>query len=298
MDRIVENEYARDLLVKYVQSHKLPFTASLVSGKHRTTRQNKLQRKWMTEIAEQMEGTFPDAEHVRGYCKLHFGVPILREENEAFRLTYDKRLKPRPYPEKLEFMMEPLSLPVTSIMTTRQKTDYLDRIYKHFTEQGVMLTVPKDELYQPDTEAETPSLEASAQDGGGDTSSPSSSSANPEADLSPASDARVGEADEFSPASPSEGLRQIGKSLLTYTEFLIDDLPNLQSDDDLKVARRKLWETVTVSNAEAYEALSEEDQQKVKEFSGYCFGIIKQDGENSLMGAREIAKERFGVEVA
>jgi len=40
--------------------------------------------------------------------------------------------------------MEPLDFPVTRIMNTSQKTRYLDRIYKDFTEQGVVLTIPPD----------------------------------------------------------------------------------------------------------------------------------------------------------
>ena len=39
-------------------------------------------------------------------------------------------------------MMEPLDLPVTRIMTTNQKTRYLDAIYRHFVEQGMQLTIP------------------------------------------------------------------------------------------------------------------------------------------------------------
>jgi hypothetical protein len=40
--------------------------------------------------------------------------------------------------------MEPISLPVTSIMTTRQKTAYLDEIHRFYSEQGLILTNPED----------------------------------------------------------------------------------------------------------------------------------------------------------
>lgn len=143
-DRIVETEQARTMLVRFIEGQKLPFTASIVSGKHRTTKQNKLQRKWMTEIAEQREDVSP--EEVRGYCKLHLGVPILREENEAFRIRYDEIVKPMPYAQKLAIMMEPLSMPVTSLMNTKQKTAYLDAVHRHFSEQGIVLTDPGDLL--------------------------------------------------------------------------------------------------------------------------------------------------------
>jgi hypothetical protein len=145
-DRIVETEQAREMLIRFVRAHKLPFTASITAGKHRTTRQNKLQRQWMKEIAEQLEDR--TAEEARGYCKLHFGVPILREENEAFRQRYDRIVRPLSYEDKLTIMMEPLDLPATRIMTSKQKTTYLDTVHKHFTEQGIVLTDPGDLLRQ------------------------------------------------------------------------------------------------------------------------------------------------------
>lgn len=150
-DRIVENEYQRKMLVRFIEGHKLPFTATVTAGKHRTTRQNKLQRKWMTEIAEQRGDI--TANEVRAYCKLTIGVPILRAENEAFRERYDAIVRPLPYEQKISIMMEPLDMPVTRIMTTKQKTAYLDAVFRHFSEQGIVLTVPPDDRYGDDGRA-------------------------------------------------------------------------------------------------------------------------------------------------
>jgi hypothetical protein len=141
-NRIVETEQARDMLVKFIQSRPLPFTATLTDGKHRTNDQNRLQRLWMVEIATQLGDRTP--EETRGECKLTFGVPILRAENDAFRARYDEVIKPLPYEMKLKLMMEPISLPITSIMTTRQKTAYLDAIHRHYSGLGVELTNPED----------------------------------------------------------------------------------------------------------------------------------------------------------
>lgn len=140
-NRIIETEQAREMLVKFIQGRKLPFTATLTDGKHRTTHQNRLQRQWMVEIAAQLGDRTP--EEVRGYCKLHFGIPILRE-NDAFRKEYDDLVRPLPYEAKLKLMMEPFDFGVTRIMTTRQKTEYLDAVHKHFSEQGLVLTNPED----------------------------------------------------------------------------------------------------------------------------------------------------------
>lgn len=144
-DRIVETEYDRKMLLRFIENQKLPLTASIVPGKHRSTEQNKLQRLWVREISVQMLGSFESTEHVRGYCKLHFGVPILRNENEAFCSEYDAIVRPLPYEHKLKLMMVPFDFGVTRIMTTRQKATYLDTIHQHFSERGVVLTDPEEQ---------------------------------------------------------------------------------------------------------------------------------------------------------
>ncbi len=141
-DRIIQSEYDRSQFIKFLQGHKLPCTVTVTEGKHRSTRQNKLQRLWTGEIADQIDGW--TREEVRAYCKLHHGVPILRDENEAFRLRYDDVVKPLDYEQKLALMAVPLDMPVTRIMSTKQKARYLDTIYRDFAERGLSLTSPDD----------------------------------------------------------------------------------------------------------------------------------------------------------
>lgn len=138
--RTIRTKTDLDLLLRFLRDRKLPFTVEVRAGAKRTTDQNRLQRLWLNEVAEQMGDRTP--EEVRGYCKLTMGVPILRAENENFATSYDRIVKPLPYEQKLAIMMEPLDLPVTRIMTTAQKTAYLDAVYRHFTEQGLVLTQP------------------------------------------------------------------------------------------------------------------------------------------------------------
>lgn len=139
--RVISNEADLTLLVQYLRARKRPYTVDIVAGKHRTNEQNHLQRLWLNEAAEQLGDH--TAEELRGICKLQFGVPILRAENTEFREKYDQHVKPLPYEQKLAFMMEPLDFPVTRLMSTGQKTRYLEAIQKHFLEQGVALTEPK-----------------------------------------------------------------------------------------------------------------------------------------------------------
>lgn len=151
VQRFIESEFGRQSLIRFVEKQKLPFIAEVTPGRARTVAQNKLQRMWLNEISEQMGDRTP--EEVRGFCKLHFGVPIMRSASEGFQQTYDEVIRPLPYPAKLKLMMVPLDLPVTRIMNTKQTTQYLDDIYAYFTAEGVALTMPDDGRYgQPGAE--------------------------------------------------------------------------------------------------------------------------------------------------
>jgi len=140
--RVLLNKSDRDQFFKLVESYELPVTVTIAKGKNRSIEQNRLQRLWLNEAAEQLDNN-QTAEELRGYCKLHFGVPILRESNEDFRAAYDRVIKPLAYELKLLAMMEPLDFPVTRLMTTKQSTEYLDAIHKHFSELGCRLTDPE-----------------------------------------------------------------------------------------------------------------------------------------------------------
>lgn len=150
INRVIRNELDRKMLMRLVEARATPFTITLTDGASRTTDQNKLQRKWITEIAEQLGDQTP--EEIRAYCKLTIGVPILRAQNDAFREQYDRIVRPLSYAQKLSIMSEPLDMPITRIMTTKQKTEYLDAIFRHFSEQGVVLTIPPDK-YHPGSPA-------------------------------------------------------------------------------------------------------------------------------------------------
>lgn len=140
--RFLESDADRRTLIRFIETQPLPLTVSLSKGGKRSLKQNKLQRLWLNEIAEQLGDRTP--EEVRGYCKLTIGVPILRAENETFRERYDAIVRPLPYEQKLALMMEPLDFPITRLMSAKQATAYLDGVHRHFSEKGVQLTDPGD----------------------------------------------------------------------------------------------------------------------------------------------------------
>jgi hypothetical protein len=129
-------------VARLVGNLKPPLTITVTSGASRSLEQNKLQRLWCMEAAEQLGDR--TAEEIRGFCKLHYGVPIMREGHDDFRETYDRLIKPLPYETKLAYMMEPLDFPITRLMTVGEKSQYLDAMHKGLSELGVKLTEPSE----------------------------------------------------------------------------------------------------------------------------------------------------------
>lgn len=144
--RAVKNEDDFTLLKVYLKGRKRPFTVEVTDGRDRSTEQNKLAFKWYKEISEQ---TGEDIEDVRARCKLETGVPILRE-NEKFKATYDRLIRPLPYADKLE-LIRTSDWPVTRLMKVEQMSRYLDIVFRRHAEMGIVLTVPEDRFaYNPD----------------------------------------------------------------------------------------------------------------------------------------------------
>lgn len=109
------------------------------STKKRKISKNSLSHTWYKEISEQRLDEPSD--YYRRYCKLHFGVPIMRRDSEQFREVYDRLIKPMDYDVKLKniFMIQ-----VTSLMDEKQMTEYLNEVQRHFAGQGVVLSSRKE----------------------------------------------------------------------------------------------------------------------------------------------------------
>ena len=143
--KIIREPIHVEALASMLRGRKLPITVTWTQGAPRSTAQNRLAQRWFTDIATQLgDQTHED---VRAECKLHFGVPILRAENEAFRLSYDRVLKALPYEEKLA-AIKAFDLPVTRLMNVKQMTAFMDEMQRHWTAQGVRLTDPEALKYE------------------------------------------------------------------------------------------------------------------------------------------------------
>lgn len=83
---------------------------------------NALSHIWYAQVSTELRQDTPEGVHCE--CKLRFGVPILRAEDDDFRTFYDAAIKNvLAYPDKVKAMR---FIPVTSLMTPAQMKRYMD----------------------------------------------------------------------------------------------------------------------------------------------------------------------------
>lgn len=122
------------------REHKF-VVVSFRPGKDRTLDQNALWFALYQRIAQMTE--IGDVEDARRYCKLHFGVPIMRKVSEDFRNAWNVSFLLLTYETKLELMgpcalFGPDGFPVTRLFDRAQGIQYTDRIVAEFSGKGVV----------------------------------------------------------------------------------------------------------------------------------------------------------------
>lgn len=114
-------------------------TVTLKEGKGRSLDQNAISHAWYEQVAAELRED--SAIGVKRFCKLHFGVPILRAEDDEFRAAYDGAIRSSlSYEQKLVAMDV---MPVTSRMNVRQLSAYLEAMQAHYQRHGVLLEFPE-----------------------------------------------------------------------------------------------------------------------------------------------------------
>ena len=141
--RIIENPDDLSDFTRFLGNLKLPITVEWVQGRDRTKDQNSLQWLWASEVAQQMGDR--DAADVQADWKLRHGVPIMREDSQEFRQSYDSMIKPLPHETKLRVMRD-LDFGVTRLMKVRQMVRFMDSVQRECLQMGLSLTEPDPEL--------------------------------------------------------------------------------------------------------------------------------------------------------
>lgn len=125
-----------DIRELWKRSRFLKVTAK--DGSPRSLDQNAISHAWYAQLADELR-EFDDLGW-KCFCKLHFGVPILRAEDAEFRSFYDAGLKGLSYEQKISAMK---FVPVTSLMTKAQLSKYLEAMQADFVGRGVVLEFPE-----------------------------------------------------------------------------------------------------------------------------------------------------------
>lgn len=114
---------------------------SLRPGKDRTLDQNALWFALYQRIAAMTQ--IGDVDDARRYCKLHFGVQILLNEEDDFRNAWYRTMRHLSYEQKLDLMgscplFGPDGFPVTRLFSRAQGIAFTDRIVADFSARGVV----------------------------------------------------------------------------------------------------------------------------------------------------------------
>ena len=104
----------------------------------RTTSQNSLLHKWFTEVGKQMgEGM----DEVKARAKLDIGCAILRRDSVMFDGFFAKCIAELDRERQIKAMKY---ISVTSLMNTKQATEFADTFERIHRAEGYQLTIPKD----------------------------------------------------------------------------------------------------------------------------------------------------------
>lgn len=118
---------------------KLPYKVVVTPGSEtRTDRQRRLQFLWYRERAKQFGNT---PKYEQRYCKLVFGIPILRCDDDEFNDFYAGTIDHLEYNRQLVAMD---FVEVTRHFSVKQNVEYLNDIENDSIENGCTLTHPED----------------------------------------------------------------------------------------------------------------------------------------------------------
>jgi len=116
----------------YSKPLKLEASAPAAS---RSVPQNSKAHAWYNQIDKQLNTPVGET---KCHCKLYYGVPILRAEDEQFARGYDELIKHRFTVEEKLRLME--WFPVTSLMSKSQKARYMETIQTVYAQHfGIVL---------------------------------------------------------------------------------------------------------------------------------------------------------------
>lgn len=106
----------------------------------RTIPQNSMFYALYGQVATQKGDESPD--EIKSYCKYHFGLSIVCATDPEYAALLKNAIRSDlDYETKMKVINK---LPVTSLMDTKQGSEYIDRIIRHYSQQGLYLVHPSE----------------------------------------------------------------------------------------------------------------------------------------------------------
>lgn len=129
-------------VARFIEGLPIPFTLTWREGAKRTLSANALVHKWYGEVAQQLGHV--TAIQVKGECHVQYGLPI-RLRDEVFAWVWSKTGAHLSY-EKQCKLFEKGVLAMTSEMTPKELSEYMDAMARDYRAQGIVLTDPEDRM--------------------------------------------------------------------------------------------------------------------------------------------------------
>lgn len=139
---IKDKEHLKGVIMALEGKDKFPFTVKITDGAPRSLKQNRLYHAWFNELASQDDNM--DASEYEGHTKAFVGVKMMMAEDLEYKEYIERFFKDRSYTieEKIKMLQPPFGLPVSSLMTTKQFTRYLEEVHLYWAKKGFVLTFP------------------------------------------------------------------------------------------------------------------------------------------------------------
>ena len=130
MKHTVNSEASLSELIGLLRSTfrgKKYYQVTIHAGKARSLNQNAIGHAWYLQVSrEEAEYTPGD---VKCLCKYAYALPILRGDDAEYNAACEKVIDVLLYEDRIKAMEY---WPATSLMNTKQKTEYLEAVQRHY----------------------------------------------------------------------------------------------------------------------------------------------------------------------
>lgn len=142
--RVIQSPDDYGRLQAFLANMPMPYTLTVSQGKGRTLSQNSLLHKWFGEIAKQ-RGDMSMTD-IKGQAHRKFGLAI-RLRDEQFAYVWRRCSLGMNYEQQCKLLASGI-LSVSSAMTVKELTEYMDAMAADYRAEGVFLTDPELLRYQ------------------------------------------------------------------------------------------------------------------------------------------------------